>query len=474
MFCKKYQVNYKKEDDNFPASILAVGCAFTALLLNQRFEFLEIAWTFSIYLEAVALVPQLWMSFKQKEKVDPILAVYMIMMCSYRAFYIVNWIYRYNYESFYDPIAFLAGTVETFITGTALITLFVCWNRDFETDVDSGFGKSLPIYTLSVPALGNEKNNEIFGKKTFEKSFPQENQYVRLLNPLNSVEIDDHAPSVLHYLFYWNADGLDYNGTFAVVLELPLMLQLKVYLILTASIALDRVQALRFAVYYRKKRPMVVVIQTLIFGIFLCCIDYFFLFYFSTPHQHCPNCATFGCFVTDKFKELWGFSTMVANFIMLTIVIFATYEVRNYRKERCGDDHAPTENNSAYNKGVVMCENLTKTNRLAMATLVVSALFLMVPSTFVAVTEIFLDSLFGLNTDTAYFFIPMGLLLAGICHSALYMLFHIQLRTVAKKKFKKLFKKRCSKVEARMSLTTAKRTSSLPVIMVNNNFMAVD
>jgi ER lumen protein retaining receptor len=34
-------------------------CALLALIINHEFSFMEILWTFSIYLEAVAILPQL-------------------------------------------------------------------------------------------------------------------------------------------------------------------------------------------------------------------------------------------------------------------------------------------------------------------------------------------------------------------------------------------------------------------------------
>ena len=35
------------------------------------------------------------------------------MLGMYRGLYILNWIYRYHTESFFDPIAVVAGVVQT-------------------------------------------------------------------------------------------------------------------------------------------------------------------------------------------------------------------------------------------------------------------------------------------------------------------------------------------------------------------------
>lgn len=73
---------------------------------------LQILWTFSIYLEAVAILPQLFMISKTGEA-ETITSHYLFALGSYRALYILNWIYRYHLEGFFDFIAVVAGCVQT-------------------------------------------------------------------------------------------------------------------------------------------------------------------------------------------------------------------------------------------------------------------------------------------------------------------------------------------------------------------------
>ena len=74
--------------------------------------FLQILWTFSIYLESVAILPQLFMISKTGEA-ETITSHYLFALGAYRALYIINWIYRYYFEGFYDFIAIVAGCVQT-------------------------------------------------------------------------------------------------------------------------------------------------------------------------------------------------------------------------------------------------------------------------------------------------------------------------------------------------------------------------
>ena len=74
----------------------------------------QILWTFSIYLESVAVMPQLYMISKTGEA-ETITSHYLFALGTYRALYIVNWVYRYLMEDFYDWIAIVAGIVQTLL-----------------------------------------------------------------------------------------------------------------------------------------------------------------------------------------------------------------------------------------------------------------------------------------------------------------------------------------------------------------------
>jgi len=75
---------------------------------------MEILWTWSIYLESVAILPQLFMVSKTGEA-ETITSHYLFALGAYRGLYILNWIYRYVDESYYDLIAIFAGVVQTIL-----------------------------------------------------------------------------------------------------------------------------------------------------------------------------------------------------------------------------------------------------------------------------------------------------------------------------------------------------------------------
>lgn len=98
--------------DTFRAEYLVGPCALLALIFNYKFTPFEIVWAFSIYLEAVAILPQLFM-LQRTGEADTIDTHYLAALGAYRALYIPNWIYRYVTGDGFDPIAIVAGIVQT-------------------------------------------------------------------------------------------------------------------------------------------------------------------------------------------------------------------------------------------------------------------------------------------------------------------------------------------------------------------------
>lgn len=48
---------------------------------------------------------------------ETITSHYLFALGMYRALYILNWIYRYHFEEFFDPIAVVSGCVQTVLYG---------------------------------------------------------------------------------------------------------------------------------------------------------------------------------------------------------------------------------------------------------------------------------------------------------------------------------------------------------------------
>ncbi len=79
--------------DTFRVEYLLGPCVVLALLFHYKFSVPELLWSFSIFLEAVAILPQLFM-LQRTGEAETITTHYLAALGAYRALYIPNWIYR--------------------------------------------------------------------------------------------------------------------------------------------------------------------------------------------------------------------------------------------------------------------------------------------------------------------------------------------------------------------------------------------
>ncbi|EDO18817.1 hypothetical protein Kpol_1028p93 [Vanderwaltozyma polyspora DSM 70294] len=100
--------------DSIKIQYLLLGSLVAALVFNHKFTFLEIAWSFSVWLESVAILPQLFMLSKIG-KAKSLTIHYIFALGLYRTLYIPNWIWRYVTEQRYDKIAIIAGIIQTLV-----------------------------------------------------------------------------------------------------------------------------------------------------------------------------------------------------------------------------------------------------------------------------------------------------------------------------------------------------------------------
>lgn len=121
-FKQPYCDTYDKKSDTFFLPYLLVPCGILGLLINDvdYFSPTEILWSFSIYLEAVAIVPQLIVVHQVAKEsggfVENLTSHYVFCLGGYRAMYLINWIYRFFTEVGYrDWIVWVSGAVQTAI-----------------------------------------------------------------------------------------------------------------------------------------------------------------------------------------------------------------------------------------------------------------------------------------------------------------------------------------------------------------------
>lgn len=113
---KVVRLTHDREHDTFRSSVIIGICAILSLLLHKHVGkawMFELLWTFSIYLEAVAILPQLVL-LQRTQNIDNLTGNYVFLLGMYRGLYILNWIYRFFTEPKYSqPIVWVSGVIQT-------------------------------------------------------------------------------------------------------------------------------------------------------------------------------------------------------------------------------------------------------------------------------------------------------------------------------------------------------------------------
>lgn len=122
--------SYDRDQDTFRHHFLVGGSFLLALIFNDKFTIKEVLWAFSIYLEAVAILPQLVL-LQRSGNVDNLTGQYVFFLGAYRAFYILNWIYRYFTENQYSRwISWVAGLLQTALYADFFYYYFISWKNN--------------------------------------------------------------------------------------------------------------------------------------------------------------------------------------------------------------------------------------------------------------------------------------------------------------------------------------------------------
>ncbi|CDS03278.1 Putative ER lumen protein retaining receptor [Lichtheimia ramosa] len=108
----KYKATYDANLDTFRIEYLLGGSAVMGLLLPYEYSVVEVLWSFSIWLESVAILPQLFM-LQRTGEAETITTHYLFALGAYRGLYLLNWVYRYITEDYTDWIAWVAGLLQT-------------------------------------------------------------------------------------------------------------------------------------------------------------------------------------------------------------------------------------------------------------------------------------------------------------------------------------------------------------------------
>ena len=116
-FQEPYKSKYDASQDSFLHIKFAVapcaGLALFACLVKGELSPIDILWTFSIFLEALAIACSYFSA--SAGEVENLTGHYVFFLGAYRGLYILNWVYRSYYEQFYrhNWLVYGLGAVQT-------------------------------------------------------------------------------------------------------------------------------------------------------------------------------------------------------------------------------------------------------------------------------------------------------------------------------------------------------------------------
>ncbi|KAJ1371553.1 hypothetical protein KIN20_033522 [Parelaphostrongylus tenuis] len=251
-----------------------------------------------------------------------------------------------------------------------------------------------------------------------------------------------HAVSTLPYITYlivsWDPFYLNLSPYFIKIFFIPVIIQLKINLTLTISIALERTLALYFPVVFRNLSSYPYVKFSLLFGFLLGVVD-LALEFSLTSFRETPNCASAGCFFNENFSYYWAFSNMVMGTVLIVFMTPFLMKLRALHQQ-------------PHKSGVVQLrENRFKqANRRSVGTLLISLVFVTLPSVGAGLAKAMGFHVF----DVVGPFYIVGLVSAGACNSVMYLALNKEMQEATNKLIT------CKRPSFSMTVTTIKPLST--------------
>ena len=112
---KKYSIDYDRvKEDSFPHVYLIPFALIMTFLIHKDWTWWGLTWSFSLWLESVAVFPQITTISKSHGTLAYI-AHYLAALGSYRFFYILLWIYRYVKYRTLSWVSIFSGVLQVLL-----------------------------------------------------------------------------------------------------------------------------------------------------------------------------------------------------------------------------------------------------------------------------------------------------------------------------------------------------------------------
>lgn len=114
----RLQSTYEKRHDTFKNPAILVLSAVLAAVSMPRKGLVWFFWSFSLWVEALAIIPQLILVMgRSKSKMLEVMnREYIFFMSIYRLFYLINWVYKMVTDTGRTPkVVWITGILQTVV-----------------------------------------------------------------------------------------------------------------------------------------------------------------------------------------------------------------------------------------------------------------------------------------------------------------------------------------------------------------------
>ncbi|KPA85485.1 ER lumen retaining receptor-like protein [Leptomonas pyrrhocoris] len=116
-FRSPWKATYDRENDTFRIRYLIVPCVVLALLFHSTPRInvvVELLWTFSQYLESVAILPQIFL-LEYTDRYDALTSHYLFCLGAYRVVYMLHWLILYYVRDRVMWVSVISGLVQSLL-----------------------------------------------------------------------------------------------------------------------------------------------------------------------------------------------------------------------------------------------------------------------------------------------------------------------------------------------------------------------
>ena len=146
---KRYCISYDRvKEDIFPHVYLIPFALIMTLMIHKDWTWWGLTWSFSLWLESVAVFPQITIISKSNGTLAYI-AHYLAALGSYRFFYIILWIYRYVKYQTLSWVSIISGVLQVALYADFFYLYIKSYKQFIQSD--------LP--TVSSSPVDKEKDN---------------------------------------------------------------------------------------------------------------------------------------------------------------------------------------------------------------------------------------------------------------------------------------------------------------------------